>query len=111
MQPINYKKDGFQPRKKTITEAPKQCIICLDPISCIQNYTYSNKNCKCRPQMHDACFNKWKRGNYDKCPSCKNNGTHILQPTSRPRQEDPENSSCVICVGCTVCCMSIFDIF
>jgi hypothetical protein len=111
------KKEGFMPRKKSIVKPPLQCMLCLESIASKQTYVYTITSCKCNLQLHDKCFEKWNRTYPGSCPTCKKQGTCILNPVGQqpPVQvavvgmsEDEGWCACIL--GCWGC-MTLLDVF
>jgi hypothetical protein len=101
------KKQGFMPRKKSITFQPQQCMLCLENIVSKQNNIYNKKLCSCTFHIHDVCFTQWDRREPGSCPICRIKSISVK--TSVPVAQHTSNGDDrgIACIGCLMGCMSM----
>jgi len=88
----------------------EQCIICLenDDRKLIK---YDNNICKCNPNIHTECLNKWLEIQQNSCPICRSgkiNNNIIIPVTINNLGE--KLCKIILCICCCSCCLGIFGL-
>ena len=83
----------------------EQCIICLenDDRKLIK---YDNNICKCNPNIHKECLNKWLEIQQNSCPICRSgkiNNNIIISVTINNLRE--KICKIILCICCCLCCL------
>ena len=88
----------------------EQCIICLenDDRKLIK---YDNNICKCNPNIHTECLNKWLEIQQNSCPICRSGkiNNNIIIPVNTNNFGD-KCGKIILCMCCCLCCLIPFGL-